>query len=171
MNLYGEVVLVSACLLQVHITGYYPHATNSNRSKEGKKSKYLNRIIWSGSKLNRYSQALTNNLIYIFQVRASSGEFDSFTFQLDVLTLITVKLWKFGHPKNYSKYPKIWAMWLYHMLMYPKDTDRMANSLTYQIAPKSHVALFVWVRTVQFLLFIKTTPSLVKMWQLSKCIF
>ena len=35
----------------------------------------------------------------------------------------TIKIQIFGLPKNYSNYPKIWTMWLYHRVISP----RMAN--------------------------------------------
>ena len=31
--------------------------------------------------------------------------------------------------KNYSSYPKIWLIWIFHSVMHPEDVDGIANSV------------------------------------------
>ena len=42
--------------------------------------------------------------------------------------------------KNCCTYPKIWTMWLYYRVMYPKDADGIANS----VDPDQTTPLAVW---------------------------
>ena len=56
----------------------------------------------------------------------------------------TITLQNFQTPKNCCNYLKIWTMWLYHIVMSPKDADRMANS----VDPDQTARAIWWVYTV-----------------------
>ena len=49
--------------------------------------------------------------------------------------------------KNYSKYPKIWLIWIFHRVMCPKDADGIANSIDPEEQSDQRSSL-IWVYTV-----------------------